>query len=123
MVILPILLALQLHNTKLVVSSSDMIESDCGIKAVYSLGGCYLPKTDTIIINSKFEWMWHEIIPHEYAHRTVVKENLLNEVPLYFINEEDMAEQFSDYWNNSNVYSQSKPLQAKWFRQNFIEPY
>ena len=120
MIILPILLALQLTNTPVIVSTNETIETDCGIKMAYGLAGCYIPSSDTIILNSKYEWLWRETIPHEYAHRTVIKNNLLNEMQLYFANSEDMANQFATYWNNPEAYSGRRPVEAKWFRENFI---
>ena len=55
MILLPILLALQLTNTPVIVSTDDAIEADCGIKMAYGLAGCYIPSSDTIILNSKYE--------------------------------------------------------------------
>ena len=122
MILLPILLALQLTNTSIIVSMDDSIEADCGIKMAYGLAGCYIPSSDTIILNSKYEWLWSETIPHEYAHRTVIKKNLLADVPLHFADSEDMANQFATYWNNPEAYSVRRPVQAQWFREHFIKP-
>lgn len=122
MILLPILLALQLANTSLIVSADETIQTDCGIKMPYGIAGCYIPSSDTIILNSKYEWLWRETIPHEYAHRTVIKKNLLAEMQLHFANSEDMASQFATYWNNPEAYSMRRPLQAKWFRKHFIQP-
>ncbi|OGL82704.1 hypothetical protein A3H10_04660 [Candidatus Uhrbacteria bacterium RIFCSPLOWO2_12_FULL_46_10] len=122
MILLPILLALQLTNTPVIVSTNDSIEADCGIKMAYGLAGCYITSSDTIILNSKYEWLWPETIPHEYAHRTVIKNNLLTEMQLYFANSEDMANQFATYWNNPEAYSVRRPLEAKWFQEHFIQP-
>ena len=122
MILLPILLALQLASTSIIVSMDDTIEVDCGIKMDYGLAGCYISSSDTIILNSKYKWLWPETIPHEYAHRTVIKKNLLADVPLHFADSEDMANQFSVYWNNPEAYSVRRPAQAQWFRENFVQP-
>lgn len=122
MILLPLLLALQLTNTSIVVSADESIQADCGIKMPYGIAGCYIPSSDTIILNSKYEWLWRETIPHEYAHRTVIKNNLQAEVQEYFANSEDMANQFVTYWNNPEVYSLRRPLQAQWFREHFVNP-
>lgn len=122
MVVLPILLALQISGATLMVSVDATIEADCGVEAVYGLAGCYIPASDTIIVNSTYEWLWPETIPHEYAHRTVVREKLLREIPLYFVSEEAMAEEFAVYWHSSGSYSLRQPVQAAWFREHFIRP-
>lgn len=120
MILLPILLALQFTNTPVIVSADENIQTDCGIQMTYGLAGCYIPSSDIIILNSKYEWLWRETIPHEYAHRTAIKKNLLAEMQLYFTNSEDMANQFVTYWNNPESYSLRRPVQAKWFRENII---
>lgn len=116
---LAFIMAMQLAGITVDIMDNSATERACQAQVVYGLAGCYLPASDTIILNTRYRWLWPTVVPHEYAHRVTVREHLENELSRYFMDEEHMAESYSVYWNNPAQYRREHPAQAAWFAERF----
>lgn len=104
-------------HTTIIVDDIKMVQYDCNIPHEDNqiLLGCFDRRENIIIINSNFK---DDTLIHEFAHAYSWNKNIRSEEKA-FEGEEDMADNYVEYYKNPYKYKEKEPNKALFFTNYF----